>query len=77
MKSNSRIFKKIREAVISGKCPEKFRVKDVLNELGTSLPFLSKHSIDSNNPAKLAEGNAYFIRAEIGLYQINPIWLVS
>jgi hypothetical protein len=77
MKSNSRIFKKIREAVISGKCPKKFRVNDVLNELGTSLSFLSKHSFDPKNPTKIAEGNAYFIRAEIGLYEINPIWLIS
>lgn len=74
MKSNSRIFKSILELVISGQVAENFRVANVLSALGTSFSFLSKHSIDANDPSKKSEGNAYFIRTNVGLYKINPIY---
>jgi hypothetical protein len=68
----SRIFKCILNKVCKGIVKEPFRVKDVIDCLGTSTPFLSKHSIDLNDVNKKYMGNPYFIRVSRGLYKINP-----
>lgn len=70
----SSIFKCILEKVCKGKVQEPFKAKDVLECLGTSIPFLSKHSIDKGNPNKTVYGNPYFIRVGEGLYKINPLY---
>lgn len=68
----SRIFKCILNKVCLKKIKEPFRVKDVIDCLGTSTPFLAKHSIDPNDANKKYMGNPYFIRVSRGLYKINP-----
>lgn len=75
MKLKSRIFDNILDRVISGEVPNQFRVADLSFELGKSLSFLSKHSVDPNDPSKKSEGNAYFIRVNTGLYSIHSNWL--
>ncbi len=68
----SRIFNCILKKVCKKEVKEPFRVKDVVECLGSSTPFLAKHSIDPNNENKIILGNPYFIRVSIGLYKINP-----
>lgn len=68
----SRIFKCILNKVCTGKIKEPFKAADVLECLGTSIPFLGKHAIDPNQPNKTILGNPYFIRVGRGLYKINP-----
>ncbi len=67
-----RIFKCILNKVCNSEIKEPFRAKNVSACLVTSTPFLSKHCIDKNNKNNIAEGNAYFIRIEEGLYIIIP-----
>lgn len=68
----SQIFKCILDKVCKGKVIEPFNAKDVIECLGTSIPFLGKHSIDPNNPDKKIYGNPYFIRVRRGFYKLNP-----
>lgn len=68
----SRIFKCILYKVCKGEVKEPFRASDVIECLGNSTPFLSKHAIDPLNKNKNIMGNPYFIRVGRGLYKINP-----
>lgn len=70
--SKSRLFLCILKKVSNGKIKEPFRVKDVMDCLNTSKPFLTKHCTDPKDKKKKATGNAYFIRVSRGLYEINP-----
>ena len=73
--SNSRLFNGILVKYLSGLLDKEFRVKDVKDVLRTSSPFLSKHCIDPKDKRKISEGNPYFVRVNVGLYKINPIYL--
>ena len=71
-KITSKIFIKIFETIKNQNITEPFDVKNVLFILGPSKSFLSKHSIDPENPNKKIYGNPYFIRVSRGKYIINP-----
>jgi hypothetical protein len=68
----SKLFNCILKKVCAGQVAEPFRVKDVLDCLNTSTPFLSKHCVDKFDKSKVATGNPYFIRIARGQYIINP-----
>ena len=68
----SKIFKCILDKVCKGQVTEPFNASDVIECLGTSIPFLAKHSVDPNNRYKKIYGRPYFIRVATGLYKINP-----
>lgn len=72
LSSRSKLFKGILNLVCRGEVPEPFTVSLVSSILGPSESFLSKHSIDRNDPNKKATGNPYFIRVVRGKYKINP-----
>ena len=68
----SRIFNCILNKVCKGNIKEPFRVKDVIDCLGTSTSFLGKHSIDPVDLYKIVYGKPYFVRVGRGVYKINP-----